>query len=182
MGKFRSYADRVNKIATEAFAAYQAAEAELSRAESKAREYPQRTGGSVTPDYLARSARAQADLLAAREAVHTAQMRLNSCSAEFSPIRRELAAALQAEYCARPDEVDTATVELLKTGILGASEYETLYSKATNTTMQRLIRHYAGQAAESAAAKYGDSDQRARDLRAVSFYDKDDAGERLEAV
>lgn len=179
MGKFRSYADRVNEIAQTAFAAYQAAEAEQKRAEAEVKEYPQRSSGNVTPEYVARSARAQADLLEAREKLHTAQLNMNAGVGDIAGIRRELAAALQGEFCADPSEVDSATLELLKTGILDANEYETLYSKATTTTMQRLIAHYAGLAAEDAAKRYGERDRRAMELRAVSTHSSDGASDKL---
>lgn len=180
MGKFRSYADRVNEIAQTAFAAYQAAEAEQKRAEAEVKEYPQRSSGSVTPEYVARSARAQADLLEAREKLHTAQINMNARISDIAGIRRELAAALQAEFCARPDEVDVATLELMKTGILTADEYARLLQSATTTTMQRLIAHYAGLAAEEAAKKYGEKDRRAMELRAVSIRDSDGASDKLD--
>lgn len=181
MGKFRIYADRVNEIAKTAFSAYQAAETALKQAETKVKKYPQRSSGSVTPEYAAQSARAQADLLEAREKLHTAQLNMNARISDISAIRRELATALQGEFCADPSEVDSATLELLKTGILRADEYATLLSKsAGNDTMQRLIAHYAGLAAEEAAKKYGERDRRVTELRAVSILDSDGASGKLD--
>lgn len=180
MSKFSSYAHRVDEIAQTAFAAFQEADAKLKRAEAKVKEYPQRSNGSVTPEYMAQSARAQADLLEAREKLHAAQLNMNNRISDIAAIRRELAVALQGEFCADPSEVDSATVELLKTGILDANEYEMLYSKATTTTMQRLIAHYAGLAAEDAAKKYGERDRRVMELRAVSTHSSDGASDKLD--
>lgn len=180
MSKFSSYAHRVDEIAQTAFTAYQEADAKLKQAEAKVKEYPQRSNGSVTPEYMAQSARAQADLLEAREKLHAAQLNMNARIGDISSIRRELAAALQSEFCADPSEVDSATVELLKTGILDANEYEMLYSKATTTTMQRLIAHYAGLAAEDAAKKYGERDRRVMELRAVSTHSSEGASDKLD--
>lgn len=64
-------------------------------------------------------------------------------------------------------------------GMLSADEYARLLQSATNTTMQRVIRHYAAQAAVDLAKKYGDSDQRAREMRAVSFEYGDEIGNKL---
>lgn len=179
MSKFKSYADRVNELAQATFAEYKKAAAELERAEAKAKEYPKRTSGNVTPEYMARAARAEADLLDARGAIHTAKMNMNARSSDIAAIRQELAAALQDEFAARPDELDLATLELMKTGILSADEYARLLQAATNTTMQRVIRHYASQAAVDIAKKYGENDQRAREMRAVSFEYGDEIGNKL---
>lgn len=179
MSKFQSYANRVNEMAQASFAEYEKAEAELKRAEAKAKEYPERSGGVVTAEYMARAARAKADLLDARGALHTAQMNMNARSSDIAAIRKELDAALRDEYAARADEVDMPTLELMKTGILSADEYARLLQSATNTTMQRVIRHYAAQAAVDLAKKYGDSDQRAREMRAVSYDLHDGISEKL---
>lgn len=180
MSKFSSYARKVDEIAKTAFSAYQAAETALKQAEAKVKQYPQRSGGNVTPEYAAQSARAQADLLEAREKLHTAQLNMNARISDISAIRRELTTALQGEFCADPSEVDSATLELLKTGILDANEYEMLYSKATTTTMQRLIAHYAGLAAEDAAKRYGERDRRVMELRAVSTHSSAGASDKLD--
>lgn len=179
MSKFQSYANRVNEMAQAAFAEYEKAEAELKRAEAKAKEYPERSGGVVTEEYIARAARAKADLLDARGTLHTAQMNLDAHNSDIDAIRKELAAALQDEYAARPDDVDMPTLELLKTGILSADEYARLLKSAANSTMRRIVRSYASQAAADIAEKYGENDQRAREMRAVSYEYGDESGIKL---
>lgn len=182
MSKFRGYADKVNEIAQTVFAEYKEAEAKLKRAEAQSREYPQRHG-MVDYEYAAKSARAQADLTEAREALHKAQMQMNDRIRDIATIRQELAAALDAEYSADPAALDSSTLELLKSGILRDSEYVRLMNSAAeagNTTMQRIIGKYAADAAEEVAKKYGQGDQRAMNLRAVSCHsDTGDVGAKL---
>lgn len=170
MSKFSSYGKRVDEIARTAFVKYVEAESSLKQAEADVKKYPQR-GGMVDYEYAARSARAQADLAGAREALHKAQLDMSACVNSAANIRQELAAALEAEYSADPEQIDAGVLELLKTGILRPAEYAKLMNAATeagNTTMSRLISRYASDAAEKAAEKYGQSDQRATELRAAA--------------
>lgn len=59
-----------------------------------------------------------------------------------------------------PDDVDTNTIELLKSGVLGADDYYSLVDKFDNNqTMLRLIAKYAKEAA-AVAETNGDSQTR----------------------
>ena len=60
MSKFSSYAKRMNEIANATFAEYREKSDAVKSAESKYRAYPRRSGAD--PSYLAKSARAEADL------------------------------------------------------------------------------------------------------------------------
>lgn len=182
MSNFTSFARRVDEIAKATFAEYIAAEDALKKAEAKAKEYPQRNG-AVTAEYVAKSARAHADLLEARERLHTAQMKMNNGISAISSIRRELAAALNDEYSADPAQIDSGALELLKSGICTAAEYAKMMDTAQtsgNYTMARLIARYAADAAEQAGKQYGQNDQRAMELRAEAYQGKaDPAGAKL---
>ena len=57
MGKYKTYADRVDTLAREAFAKVKDTAAALEKAERQAKAYPQRAG-IVDADYYAKSARA----------------------------------------------------------------------------------------------------------------------------
>ena len=62
------------------------------------------------------------------------------------------------EFSAKPGQVDTATVELLKSGILEPDEYARLMNDAGtagNATMQRIIGRFASEAAEQAEKEFG---------------------------
>ena len=66
MSKWNSYGKRINEIVKRGTDAYREAEKALKAAEQAARDYPQRMG-VVDANYAAKSARAQADLLEAKE-------------------------------------------------------------------------------------------------------------------
>lgn len=145
MTKFNTYAKQAETIAKECMTEYQAAIERLKKAEQARRDYPQR-GGIVSADYAAKSARAEADYLEAKEAVRAAKAKMKAGKSELDRIKKVLAADIESSYAADPTQMDSATVELLKSGILKASEYERLYNhaaKAGNPTMMRLIGKYA---------------------------------------
>ena len=184
MSTVNHYAHKVNDIATEAFKAYRKAEADYKKAEEKARQYPQRHG-FVDAQYAAKSARAQADLLEAKEAWKQAQEEFKSHNREIADLRKELAAEIDNHYAADPAAMDSATLELLKSGILKSSEYARLMQKAQdngNHTMCRMIAKYAGDAAVDVAKRYGENDSKARELRAIAYMgNQNDGSETMQA-
>ena len=170
MSKFNSYARKVNDIATAAFEEYRKTEQAYKKAEEQARKYPQRMG--VDAQYAAKSARAQADFLEAKEAYRKAKGVLESHKSEIAALRKELVAELDDHYAADPAALDSATLELLKSGVLKANEYAKLMDKAQsdgNYTMARMIAKYAGDAAAERGNKYGQNDEQARVLRGISY-------------
>ena len=66
MSRFNSYAKRMNEIANATFEEYRRAEAAVKSAESRYNAYPRRNG--TDPAYMAKSARAEADLAEASNA------------------------------------------------------------------------------------------------------------------
>lgn len=171
MSKFNSYARKVDEIAKAAFEEYRKAEQAYKRAEEKARQTPPRNG-FVDAQYAAKAARAQADYLEAKEAFKAAKQALQSHSSEIAALRKELVAELDDHYAADPAALDGNTLELLKSGVLKANEYGKLMDKAQsdgNYTMARMIAKYAGDAAEQRGSKYGQNDEQARTLRAISY-------------
>ena len=160
MSKFNSYARKVNDIATAAFEEYRKTEQAYKKAEEQARQYPQRMG-MIDAQYAAKSARAQADFLEAKEAYRKAKGVLESHKSEIAALRKELIAELDDHYAADPAALDGSTLELLKSGVLKANEYAKLMEKAQsngNYTMARMIAKYAGDASDAsiftAAARY----------------------------
>ena len=145
MSRFKKYAEQAQTIAKENVKEYQEALDRLKKAEQVKRDYPKRSG-FASADYLAKSARAEADFLEAKEGVRAAKMKMEAGKAELARIKKALTADIESSYAADPAQLDSATVELLKSGILKASEYERLYNhaaKAGNPTMMRLIGKYA---------------------------------------
>ena len=184
MSKFNSYAKKLDEQARAAFKAYRDAEAAYKKAEQKAREYPQRNG-LVNADYAAKSARAQADFLEAKQAYETARRTFRESDTQFNAMRRELAAAIDDAYSADPAQLDTATLELLKSGILTGSEYAKLLEQAkaaSNPTMVRMIGRYAGEAAKARGESHGMNDREATALRMAEYNSRSyTGGDRLQA-
>lgn len=140
MGKYKTYADRVDTLAREAFAKVKDAKAALEKAERQAQAYPQRSG-AVDAEYYAKSARAAADLAEAKQNYTAAMRGISTLNENIRGIRSELAAQIDKDGRANPEAVDTATLELLKSGILTESDYVGLLEKnSDNLTMTRLIK------------------------------------------
>lgn len=184
MSKFNSYAKKLDEQARAAFKAYRDAEAAYKKAEQKAREYPQRHG-MVDAQYAAKSARAQADFLEAKQAYETARRTFRDSDRQFDGMRKELAAALNDAFSVDPAQLDGNTLELLKSGILNGSEYAKLLNEAkaaNNPTMVRMIGKYAADAAAARGEKYGQNDEQARAMRLTEYESRNfTGGDRLEA-
>lgn len=151
MSKFKSYAERVNTIAKAAFEAYQEAAEKAAKAEARYNDIVR--SKPTTYEAQARAARAKADMLEAQQGVREAKNYMQSEIASVHSVGRELQEAVYREYSAKGEEVDLATLELMKSGILKPREYFTLYETAKNNgnnTMCRLIGKYCGEAASEA--------------------------------
>ena len=165
MSKFNGYARKVNEIANAAFAEYREKEAAVKSAESRYKAYPRRNGAD--PAYMAKSARAEADLVEARNAFDQMRRHLfDDKRRAIAAVRAELETALGNEYAADPKAVDMNTLALMNSGILTAAEYNRLIDASTaagNHTMVRLL----AQSAKDRADKVNDSDT-AREYRLVA--------------
>ena len=179
MSRFNSYAKRMNEIANAAFAEYREKEAAVKSAESRCNAYPRRSGAD--PSYMAKSARAEADLAEARaQFEHCRRHLFEEQRKDIAVIRAELVEALGKEYAADPKAVDANTLALMNSGIMTADEYSRLIDSAIasgNFTMTRLLAKSAADMAE----KVTDSDV-ARSYRLVSHKGKGmDGREYLQA-
>ena len=184
MSQFNSYARKLDEQAKAAFKAYRDAEAAYKKSEAKANEYPRRNG-FVNADYAAKCARAQADFLEAKQAYETARRTFRDSDTQFNAMRKELAAAIDDAYSAAPAQLDSNTLELLKSGILTGSEYTKLLEQAkaaSNATMVRMIGKYAGDAAKARGESHGMNDREAQALRVAEYNSRSyTGGDRLEA-
>ena len=179
MGKFNNYAKRMNEIANAAFAEYREKEAAVKSAESRHNAYPRRNGAD--PAYMAKSARAEADLAEARNAFDQMRRHLfDDKRREIAAVRVELEKAVFDAFAADPKSVDGNTLALMNSGIMTADEYSRLIDSAIasgNYTMTRLLAKSAADMAE----KVTDSDV-ARSYRLVSHKGKGmDGREYLQA-
>lgn len=166
MSKFNHFIRQINDIAAEAFKEYAAAETAYKNAESKKNAYPRRNG--LGADYTAKSARYEADYAEALAAYD--KFRKNGFYGyrqRMNEVRKEFVAAVESHFTADPAALDMATLELLKSGILSAAEYNRLMDKAINDnnhTMARMIGQHAKAAAENAIDR-----DTATALRSVSY-------------
>lgn len=157
MSKFNSYARKIDELAQKAFEEYETAADTLKKAEAKSREYPQRSAG-MSAEYNAKAARAQADYLEAQEKLRHTKRNMDGYNNTVAAIRKELAAAVEAAFVVDPSQVDNAALELMKSGICGAADFERLLAdahKVDNQTMIRLIASYASKAADALREKNG---------------------------
>ena len=165
MSRFNNYAKRMNEIANAAFAEYREKEAAVKSAESRYNAFPRRNGAD--PAYMARSARAEADLCEARNAFDQMRRHLfDDKRREIAAVRAELEKAVFDAFAADPKAVDMNTLALMNSGILTAAEYNRLIDASTaagNHTMVRLL----AQSAKDRADKVNDSDT-AREYRLVA--------------
>ena len=165
MSRFNNYAKRMNEIANAAFAEYREKEAAVKSAESRYNAYPRRNGAD--PAYMAKSARAEADLAEARNAFDQMRRHLfDDKRKEIGSVREELEKAVFDAFAADPKAVDMNTLALMNSGILTAAEYNRLIDASTaagNHTMVRLL----AQSAKDRADKVNDSDT-AREYRLVA--------------
>lgn len=165
MSRFNSYAKRMNEIANAAFAEYREKEAAVKSAESRCNAFPRRNGADSS--YLAKSARAEADLCEARNAFDQMRRHLfDDKRKEIAVVREELEKAVFDAFAADPKAVDMNTLALMNSGILTAAEYNRLIDASTaagNHTMVRLL----AQSAKDRADKVNDSDT-AREYRLVA--------------
>ena len=179
MSKFNNYAKKLNEIANGTFEEYRRAEAAVKSAESRYNAYPRRN--NADPAYMAKSARAEADLAEARNAFDQMRRHLfDDKRREIAAVRAELEKAVFDAFAADPKAVDANTLALMNSGIMTADEYSRLIDSAIasgNFTMTRLLAKSAADMAE----KVTDSDV-ARSYRLVSHKGKGmDGREYLQA-
>lgn len=156
MSKYNEYARRLDAMAREEFETVKKAQAALDEAERSVRLYPDRYG-IVDAEYAAKNARAAADLAEARANMNSVQRHFAESMDAAKKLRGELLAAVDADYGAKPDDVDTNTLELLKSGILTGADYVRLMDAAMgerNFTMAKLISKYAGEADSDKSLAY----------------------------
>ena len=180
MSKFNNYAKKLNEIANATFAEYRKKSDAVKSAESKYNAYPWRDGADHS--YLAKSARAKADLAEAKaQFEHCRRHLFEEQRKDIAVIRAELVEALGKEYAADPKAVDTNTLALMNSGIMTADEYSRLIDSAIasgNFTMTRLLAQSAANMAEKTT---GDADV-SRSYRLVSHKGKGmDGREYLQA-
>ena len=169
MSRFNEYARKADAYAKAVFEEYAEAESKLKAAESKRNAFPRKNG--LGYEYDAKSARYEAEYQEAKAEYEKLRREMRDYKADgFKPIRKELESAIADAFAANPEHLDANTMELLKSGIMSADEYNRLMSKATadnNPTMVRVIAKYAKDRADQADADR--NTDAARAFRAVAY-------------
>lgn len=155
MSQFNVYARRLDDAAKRIFGEYRRAEAAFKAAQTAKDRGPRR--GRLQDAYTAAKInRLDADYLEAKAAYDKLRKEMpDRGEHELRTIRAELEKDLDTAFTADPAQVDIAALELMKSGICTAADYEKLLADADNVTMKRLIASYASKAADSLRDKSG---------------------------
>ena len=154
MSKFNIYAKRLDEMARNAFEELTTAAKKYKAAEqlynNNKRPYGVWNADAAT---VAKYARIEADYTEAKAEYEKLRRSLyDDKRGDITKIRRELEKELSDYFAASPAALDTATLELIKSGILSPEEYERLMDSAAendNITMVRLIGRYAMETADN---------------------------------
>lgn len=177
--------EKIEELARSTFDEMQKTEGAYKKAKA-AKEALSLHTGPADAEYMAKAARAEADFQEAELAVINMKRKLPQMAEEkLAAIRREYAAELMTRFGIDPAKLDQASLELLKSGIMKPSEYRIMFDKAArdeNVTMTRVIAKFAAEAYPDIAKKYGENDNRARELRMIGYKGNlDPAAEKLDA-
>lgn len=187
MSKFNDYARRLDTLARENFQKYINAKEEYENACDKLAQYPQHYG-NVDHEYERKRVRAIADHADAKAAFDVVKNEYADTVREVKKIRAELVNAIEADYIVDPEQLDNATVELLKSSVLKPADYERFMNDALeneNHAMVRMIAKYAEDASKALEnsgmeqSKYFESRERLNNV--VNACKTDDGREYLEA-
>lgn len=93
---------------------------------------------------------AKSNLLDAQDEVKTARKEAGAALDRLRIMRNELVQDAVRRTTVNPEAVDMAALELMKSGIMRATDYDAMLGKfPNNPTMARLIAKYAGDAADA---------------------------------
>ncbi len=156
---YSEYYKRADKIAKDIFKQVTDAEREHSEAR-KALE------AELKQKYYAEDWKSERRRIDCRERVSKAEKKLRETQRfmredsrrEIENVRAELAEALDKDYAAHPEEVDSQVMTLIASGIMKPRDYEKIMEAAKtadNYTMIRLIGKSAGDAAKSFIGNHG---------------------------
>lgn len=148
---FRNYSDDIDKAFKEARDSFYNSQHELDLAIiSKQRGERGNESEAVKLEDIARVRRAT-------EALRTNYTKVwEDFDRKCAELRKDLEQKLSAHYCAKPEDVDTNALELLKSGSMSVDDFHHFEKKyANNHTMLKLLSGYAKQHAEGMDDKVG---------------------------
>lgn len=154
MGKYNAYGTLVVNAFDDAHVAWKNAVEKLHTAErfaEKKREEARNAADKIMANDTEQAARDQYRIDA-----RTVSADLN---AALDKLRAEFRGKVAEEYTIDPGRIEPEVVEIMKTGIMKAADYESMAKRyENNETMRRMVAMYAGKYAETVS----DPEERAR--------------------
>ena len=140
----KDYISALAEIYSESRTAYAGIQDKLEAAKQEV----ERTRGATNPIDVARHQLAQQALIIARDDYSKGYNNMKQSHTEkVRELRQKFAAYLTEHYTASPEKIDTATMQLLNTGICTAAELQALVDRhKDNPSMVRVIGSYAEKA------------------------------------
>lgn len=178
MSQFKSYVNRFDELAREAFKEITETTDALKAAEEQRKAHPMQPG--LTPEAAARAAKYEASYQTARGKYDAMRKNLpDEARRKAESIRQELAVEVGKAFAAKPSDLDHDVLTLLESGILNDADFARLMHDAATPTMRRLIAKFAD---DGAAKAESDGDRNmARNLRVIAQSGKEDGRSYLNA-
>lgn len=151
MGKYKIYGQRLDTAYRGALDQFAKSWKKLMDAQEKLDEAQKWRFGETSAERELNTAKARIALTEAQVAFERERTSVwDDFNRQRAQIKKELEEAVMADGTANPDAVDTNALELLKSGIMTASDYSSMVERfSNNCTMTRLISRYARDAALS---------------------------------
>lgn len=143
MGKYNSYAKRLDSLAREAFRAYEKAESEYLKAEKDHSEHPVKSGWGAIPEEQVTAKMMEIKFMKAEEGFKKAKEAYRRTLKEAGKIRAELYNEILEDLSAKPGELDEKVISLLSSGLCSPREIVRLYEEADSVTTKRYIAEFA---------------------------------------
>lgn len=151
MGKYYSYAQRLDTAYKDALDQFAKSWKKFMDAQEKLDEAQKWRFGETSAERELNTAKARIALTEAQVAFESERTSVwDDFNRQRAQIKKELEEAVRADGTANPDAVDNNALELMKSGIMTASDYSSMAERFSgNATMTRLISRYARDAALS---------------------------------
>lgn len=142
MTRYNSYAKQLDE-------AFKAARSAYSTAHSKLEDLREKTRNAQNP---AEKAHLSIELAAEQENFRNEDRRIwKEFDSKCAELKAALAEDVRKSSAATPEEVDSVALELMKSGVMTANDFTSFAEKYDgNSTMMKLIGHYAKEAVETA--------------------------------
>ena len=143
MGKYSSYATRIDTLVRSRFLQFEKAEEAYDKAKREKESTPVRHGFGITPEYQIKAQKAEVNFADAEIKYKEAREILQNTLSEFREIRADLLEDVAKDSTVDPSDLDRNVVDLLQSGIVTAPEIIRLYNDARNVTTKRFISKFA---------------------------------------